>query len=581
MSNSEAVASPPPATGEDSQSFHDLTLRVAELEASRAGLEQENKTLRLLLEKVIAHRQKSHGELVMLLTSLISKLPINDIGGIVSRLVEHNSNLSQFSAALLKGTSEDHMPEPALLRTLDHTKKDLQAAVKPIVEELVQGDSPLEVEALKLLETKPEEFFSPRMARARRCVIKGQLPRERIIREFGNDALVFFTDLTTDPRRNPNPKPDEIVLGFRPDFEAIFAEKANVVPDKRDALLSLYRRVQASKASTPEARAQRTAFQKLTFILELLHFYEHQNEAPDVIFAQRLPALVEQLVVANPDDPLDEKMIALAESLIGYVINPDHRHAITNNMGKSGGTAQTLKYVLRLREEKTPELDQVISDFVKILLPSGPTPTGAQIAAVLRLIHPSLQKLVAKTILRSDRLRKGDAEKLGHDLGAALGLEGLIQEVRAQASLTPEVERQMAWNRIKDLINRRTDAATVAAAFRDRLHAKYDADEIRQSWIVLAEADPISLIRIFCQTPYLPNGKTDPIARTVLEIYVARLTHEKYAATYQKVVNSLKNMYQAKHDSPTLLNFLALVRWVSPQSADQLQAAIGMPPQHA
>jgi hypothetical protein len=192
-----------------------------------------------------------------------------------------------------------------------------------------------------------------------------------------------------------------------------------------------------------------------------------------------------------------------------------------------------------------------------------------------------LQKLVAKSILRSDRLRKGDAEKLGHDLGAALGMDGLAQEVRAQASLTPEVERQMAWNRIKDLITRRTDAAAVAAAFRDRLHAKYDADEIRQSWIVLAEADPISLIRIFCQVPYLPNGKTDPIARTVLEIYVARLTHEKYGATYHKVVNSLKNMYQAKHDSLPLVNFLALVRWVSPEAADQLQAAIGMPAQHA
>ena len=88
MSKSEAVASPSPTMGEDSQSLHDLVLRVAELEASRAALEQENKTLRLLLEKVIAHRQKSHGELVMLLTSLISKLPINDIGGIVSRLVD-------------------------------------------------------------------------------------------------------------------------------------------------------------------------------------------------------------------------------------------------------------------------------------------------------------------------------------------------------------------------------------------------------------------------------------------------------------------------------------------------------------
>lgn len=581
MSKSETVAPASPAPEEDPQRFHELTLRVAELEMSRAGLEQENKTLRLLLEKVIAHRQKSHGELVMLLTSLISKLPINDIGGIVSRLVEHNSNLSQFSAALLKGVADEHLPEPALLRTLDHTKKDLVAAVKPLVEELLELNTPIEVEALRELETKPEEFFSPRMARARRCIIKGQVPRERIVREFGKDALEFFTDVTTDARRNPKPKPDEIVLIFRPDFEAVFAEKASVVPDKRAELLSLYRRIQATKAATPEARAHRVAFQKLTFILELLHFYEHQNEAPDVIFAQRLPVLVEQLVVANPNDPLEEKMISLAESLIGHVINPDHRHAIINNMGKGGGTAQMLKYVLRLREEKTPDLDQVISDFIKHLLPSGPPPDGRQMASILRLIHPSLQKLVAKTLIRSDRLRRGDADKLGHELGAALEIDGLAQEIRTQANLTPETERQLAWNKIKDLMSRRTDATAVAAAFRDRLHAKYDADEIRQSWIVLAETDPISLIRIICQLPYLPNGKTDPIARTVLEIYVARLTHEKYAATYQKVVNSLRNMYHAKHDSPTLLNFLALVRWTSPEAADQVQTAIGIPAQHA
>jgi len=117
----------------------------------------------------------------------------------------------------------------------------------------------------------------------------------------------------------------------------------------------------------------------------------------------------------------------------------------------------------------------------------------------------------------------------------------------------------------------------VAAAFRERLHAKYDADEIRQSWITLTESDAISLIRIFCQLPYLPSGKTDPIARTILETYVTRLTHEKYAATYQKVVNSLRNMFIAKPDSPTLLNFTALVRWISPEAAHRLQADVGMP----
>jgi len=68
--------------------------------------------------------------------------------------------------------------------------------------------------------------------------------------------------------------------------------------------------------------------------------------------------------------------------------------------------------------------------------------------------------------------------------------------------------------KIKELIARRTDAASVAEIIRDRLHAKYDTDEIRQSWLTLAEADPMSLIRVFCHLPFRADGRTDPIART-------------------------------------------------------------------
>ena len=62
-----------------------------------------------------------------------------------------------------------------------------------------------------------------------------------------------------------------------------------------------------------------------------------------------------------------------------------------------------------------------------------------------------------------------------------------------------------------------------------------------------------------------------------METYVTRLTHEKYAATYHKVVNSLKNMFRAKPDSPTLLNFLALVKWVDPEAEKRLSQDIGLP----
>jgi hypothetical protein len=93
----------------------------------------------------------------------------------------------------------------------------------------------------------------------------------------------------------------------------------------------------------------------------------------------------------------------------------------------------------------------------------------------------------------------------------------------------------------------------------------------------LIEADAMSLIRIFNQLPYLENGKTDTIARTILETYVSRLTHDKYAGIHNKIVTSLKNMYKVKPDSPTMLTFLALVRWVSPEAAEKISADAGIP----
>jgi hypothetical protein len=166
---------------------------------------------------------------------------------------------------------------------------------------------------------------------------------------------------------------------------------------------------------------------------------------------------------------------------------------------------------------------------------------------------------------------------LAKALAADLGLTGVIEEVKVLASLSPEVERQMAWLRIQDMVQRRGEPTAISEAIRQRLNTKYDADEIRQSWITLTEADPMTLIRVISLLPYLPNGKTDPIARTVLETYVTRLLHEKYASTYHKVLNSLRSMFRAKPDSPTLVTFLALVKWASPEAGGRISADVGVP----
>ncbi len=574
------VASPAALLEEIQEGWNALKLRVEQLEADRGALEQENKTLRVLLERAMEHRQKSHSELVNILTTLVSKLPLNDIGVIISKLVEHNTSVSHVLAALTKGTAEAELPQPEILKTLDQTKRDLRAALKQEAAELAQLDPPLERELLESLGADPELFFSPRMVRANRCFAKGQVPRERVIREFGEEALIFFKDMTTDPKLNPRPKPEEIVLGFRPDFETLIQQEPALLPSKRPQLESLYQQIQRSKAPTDQARAQKSAFQRLSFAIELLHYYEHQNtEAPDVIFAQRLPALVEQLGVAGPQAPLDEKLIQQVETLSAFVINPDHWLMIVNNVGKSGGVGKTLKYVLRLRCERVADLNHVVAEFVRHLIPppSEKPPSSQALAAVLRLLRPEMQRWVAKAIMNCDRIPKANAEALGKAIGAELGLTGLEAKAPDQNAPSPEMERQQAWAKIKELIVKRTDAAAVASVIRDRLHAKYDTDEIRQSWITLTETDPMSFIRIYCQLPFRADGKTDPIARTVLETYVSRLTHEKYASTYHKIVTSLRTMFHAKPDSPTLLNFLALVKWANPEAATRLCADIGMP----
>jgi len=283
------------------------------------------------------------------------------------------------------------------------------------------------------------------------------------------------------------------------------------------------------------------------------------------------------LVLSGPQETIEERLLVQAETLLGHIISPDHRQMVINNLGKTGGPAKTLKYVLRLRTENPSDADNLIVEFIKHLVSSSKAPPAPELVPVLRLIHPQMQRWVLKAIISCERLRKADAEALGKALGDALGIERVLEEVKAQPALPPEVERQMAWAKVKELIVLRNDPTAIASAIRERLNARYDSDEIRQSWITLIEAEPLSLIRIFCQIPYRGDGKTDSIARPVLETYVTRLMHEKYVGTYKKIVNSLRNLHAAKPDSPTLVNFLALVRWVEPEAANRIAQDIGMP----
>ena len=570
MSETQNGAGPIPSLDEIQRGWHDLTLRIQQSESEHRALEQENKALRALLEKVVEHRKKSHGELVNLITTLVTKLPINDVGVIVSRLVEHSAAVNEVSSALIHGKNEENILQPAILRALDKTKRDLTAAIKPLVEELIQLEAPLDPGMLLGLVDKPESFFTPANIRASRGFVKGQVAREQILKDFGDEALIFFKDVTTDPKHNPRPKAEEIMLGFKNEFEELLQQNPNVLSAKRADLIALHKKIRQSR----ESRAQKMAFLKLSFVLELLHYYENQStESPDVIFAQRLPPLVEQLVVTGENDALDENLIKQAEQLLAFIINADYRQAVVNNFGKAGGASRTLRFVLTFRSAIFTEHDPTTGDFVKHLIGTQKTPAPDPIVAVLRFLNVDAQKVMVRTILNSERLRREDAEPLAKALIKQLGLP----ELPTGGGGLSEKTQMSPWDIIKELIAQRASPNEITDAVRKQLHAKYDADEVKQSWLILSESDAMSLVRVFCLLPYLPDGQTDPIARAVLESYSNRLTHEKYATTYAKVIGALKNLYKVKADSPALVNFVALVKWVDPASAEKITRDIGMP----
>jgi hypothetical protein len=574
MSQTDNGASPVVSVDEIQRKWNDLTLKVEQLETGNTALEHDNKNLRQLLQSVVEHRKKSHGELVNLLTTLVSKLQINDVGVIVSRLVEHNTQVSEVCTALVHGKNDETFLQPAILKAMDKTKRDLLAALPPLVEELIKLDAPLDAAMLQSLVTEPENFFSPHVVRASRGFVKGQIPRERILKEFGSEALIFFKDLTTDPKFNPRPKADEIMLGFANDFDALLPQNPNAAAAKRNELLALRQKIHQSRSAGEPGRAQKIAFLKLSFILELLHYYNNQNtESPDVVFAQRLPPLIEQLVIGNELDPLDEKMILQAEALLAFIVKTDYRHAVVNNFGKGGGTARTLRFVLTFRAGEFTEHDPVTLDFAKHIISLEKTPSVQTFTVILRRLNAGSQKAIIRAMLNSGRLRKEDAEPLAKAVAKELGLP--------EAEITPKTEaasraEASAWDHIRNLIASRAAPNDITAAIRNRLHAHYDSDEVKTSWLVLAESDPMTFVRVFCLLPYLPDGQTDPIARAVLESYASRLTHEKYGLTYTKVIGALKNLFKVKADSPALVNFLALVKWVDPASADKISQDVGL-----
>ena len=111
---------------------------------------------------------------------------------------------------------------------------------------------------------------------------------------------------------------------------------------------------------------------------------------------------------------------------------------------------------------------------------------------MLRFLSPEAQRVVVRAILNSDRLRREDAEPLGQELIKELGLpqiaisrpDGISDKTQMGPVHHQGTDRQPRF------------ANEITEAIRKQLHAKYDADEVKQSWLVLAESRNQVLVTI-------------------------------------------------------------------------------------
>ena len=310
--------------------------------------------------------------------------------------------------------------------------------------------------------------------------------------------------------------------------------------------------------------------------MELLHYYENQStESPDVVFAQRLPPLVEQLVVTGENDTLDEKFIKQAEELLSHIISARTRQAVVNNFGKAGGASRTLRFILTFRSAIFTEHDPVTADFVKHLLAGQKNPAPGPIVTVLRFLNAEAQKVVVRAILNSERLGREDSERLARELIKEFWVCRSCQpaEWRA-ASLRQNTHESLGHHqgthRPSRFAKRNHQAPSANSSTPSTTPTK--SNKAGSSWPnpIRCRSSVYSACCLICPTarPILLRGLFRDVS--------SRLTHEKYATTYTKVVNALKNLHKVKADSPALLNFIALVRWVDPTSADKLVHDIGM-----
>jgi len=213
------------------------------------------------------------------------------------------------------------MPQPTVLKNRTNQTRFSLPPSSLAVEELIRLETPLEKRDLQSLVEQPDAFFFRRESSAPTMLRQRANPPRRVGAGIWRQALVFFNDMSTDAKAEPNPS-----RGDRLIFKMISRRCSNKIPRScpitraTDGVVSA---CQQSKAqpSMPARKSSRSPDSPSSSNCSIS--YQNQStEAPTCCLRNGCPRWSSNWFLGSGQDTLDEKLIGEAERAAGFCREP-------------------------------------------------------------------------------------------------------------------------------------------------------------------------------------------------------------------------------------------------------------------
>ncbi len=225
MAQTENDPGPVPSVEEIQKAWRELTLKVGQLDAELTAAQQDNKVLRSLMERMIEHRQRSHSELIT-----HSHRPRRQIAP--QRPRRHRLAAGRAQRAGRRGFRQpcqgENRGRSAAAR---HPEGAGENQARP--RHRLEGPPPgnwrgstrhSRPASSSRSSSSRTPFSRPPSSAPPAVTSRATSPRERVVKEFGEEALVFFKDLTTDVEIQSAPQAGRNRAGLQKRFRGA-AEK--------------------------------------------------------------------------------------------------------------------------------------------------------------------------------------------------------------------------------------------------------------------------------------------------------------------------------------------------------------------